>query len=61
MNKEKPQKTNHLPLIKSIQLQCEIGPKVYDTKAIETPEEARRMGLLMAKKATRKIKIRFDF
>lgn len=61
MNKEKPQRTNHLPLIRSIQFPYEIGSKAYDTKVIETPEEARRIGLLMAKKVTGKIKIRFDF
>ena len=59
MNQEKPQETKHLPLIKSIQFPYDIGPKVYDTKAIEKPGEARRIGLLMAKKATRKMKLNF--
>ena len=60
MNKEKPRQTNYLPSIKSIRFPYEIEPKAYDTNEIETPAEARRIGLLMAKKATRKMKLRFD-
>ncbi len=60
MSKRHPQKTSYLPLIKSILFSCEIKPTAFDMKIIETPEDARNIGIMMAKKATKHIKLSLD-
>ena len=60
MSKMQPQKKSYLPLIKSILFPYKIKPTAFGVKIIETPEDAREIGFMMAKKATKKIKLRLD-
>lgn len=60
MGKQETRQTNYLPLVKSVRMPLKIKRNTLDRRIIKTPEEARGIGIRMAKVATKKLKIRID-